>query len=85
MGGTPERIRVFHTGAAKGAAKRLDAAKSQCFLSRDRHKMLGVIEASFGSLAPFNRTVRRVMKESDKSQDSVHLGESSHELTKASA
>ena len=35
-----------------------DAAKAQCFLARDRDRLLAVIEASFGDFYHFNRVVR---------------------------
>jgi hypothetical protein len=35
-----------------------DAAKAQCFLVEDREKLLAVVEASFGTFAPFNQIVR---------------------------
>jgi len=35
-----------------------DARKAQCFLAKDRQKLLAVVEASFGTFGPFNRIVR---------------------------
>ena len=40
---------------------RFDAAKAQCRYDRDRQKLLAVIEASFGTAAPFNQLVREVL------------------------
>ena len=40
---------------------RFDAAKAQCRYDRDRQKLLGVIEASFGTVAPFNQLVLEVL------------------------
>ena len=40
---------------------RFDAAKAQCYYDRDRQKLLAVIEASFGTAAPFNQLVREVL------------------------
>ena len=40
---------------------RFDAAKAHCRYDRDRQKLLGVIEASFGTAAPFNQLVREVL------------------------
>ena len=37
-----------------------DAAKAQCFLARDRDRLLAVIEASFGDFYDFNRVVRKL-------------------------
>lgn len=47
-----------------GELARFDAAKAQCFLAKDRQKMLAVIEASFGTFEPFNSLVRGFFKES---------------------
>ena len=38
-----------------------DAGKSRCFLLRDRQRLLAVIEASFGTFAPFNSIVRSIL------------------------
>ena len=35
-----------------------DAAKAQCFLPQDKHRLLAVIEAGFGDFQEFNRRVR---------------------------
>ena len=40
---------------------RFDAAKAECRYDRDRQKLLGVIEASFGTVAPFNQLVLEVL------------------------
>ena len=40
---------------------RFDAAKAQCRYDRDRQKLLGVIEASFGTVAPFNQLVLELL------------------------
>ena len=40
---------------------RFDAAKAQCRYDRDRQKLLAVIEASFGTTAPFNQLVLEVL------------------------
>ena len=32
--------------------------KAKCFLSKDRHKLWAVIEASFGDFVPFNKMPR---------------------------
>ena len=37
--------------------------KAECFLAADRHKLLGVIEASFGDFREFDRLVRNVFEE----------------------
>ena len=40
---------------------RFDAAEALCRYDRDRQKLLAVIEASFGTTAPFNQLVREVL------------------------
>ena len=40
-----------------------DAAEAQCFLPKDRERLLAVIEASFGTVGPFNAVVRGLMAE----------------------
>jgi hypothetical protein len=52
-----------------------DAGKAECFLARDREKLLAVVEASFGTFGPFNRIVRGYFAEklsSDRSHGSPH-------------
>ena len=64
MGG--ERGRITVRELVEGARSRLaafDAAKAKCFLPKDKHKLLSVIEAGFGDLRPFNRVVRAILKE----------------------
>ena len=62
MGGERERITVceLSEGARSGLAT-FDAAKASCFLVKDKHKLLAVIEAGFGDLQPFNRVVRALL------------------------
>ena len=42
---------------------RFEAAKAQCRHDRDRQKLLAVIEASFGTTAPFDELVVKVFNE----------------------
>mgnify|MGYP007129134682 CR=1 FL=1 len=37
-----------------------DAAKAECFLPKDRERLLAVIEAGFGDVREFNKIVRRI-------------------------
>jgi len=62
MGGTRERIRIYELGGfdARAALQRFDAAKARCALSRDRQRLLAVVEAGFGDVHPFNEQVRSV-------------------------
>ena len=39
---------------------RFDAAKAQCMKRRDKEKLLGVIESSFGELMPFSLLIRKL-------------------------
>ena len=43
------------------ALRTFDAAKAQCFVPRDREKLLAVVESGFGDLAPFNQAVRELL------------------------
>ena len=64
MGGTSEQMVVSlldHTSEVQSSLKHFDAGKSRCFLNVDRQKLLAVIEASFGSFGPFNRSVRAIL------------------------
>ena len=72
MGGTRERIEVKtithkdHTNpaAAKKELKKqfatFDAAKAECFLPKDKHRLLAVVEAGFGDFKVFNQRVRSI-------------------------
>ena len=42
---------------------RFDASKARCFADNDRQKLLGVIEAAFGTCVPFNHIVRAIFAE----------------------
>ena len=72
MGGTRERIEVkmithkdhTHPAAAKKELKKqfatFDAAKAECFLPKDKHRLLAGVEAVFGDCKVFNQRVRSV-------------------------
>ena len=72
MGGTRERIEVkmithkdhTHPAAAKKELKKqfatFDAAKAECFLPKDKHRLLAVVEAGFGDFKEFNQHVRSI-------------------------
>ena len=63
MGGTRERISVVELEAGVGTAlAKFDGAKANCFLPKDKQKLLAVIEAGFGDMAPFNKVVRKILK-----------------------
>ena len=62
MGAEKERIRVIELGGAdvRAALNRFDASATHCYRARDRQRLLAVVEAGFGDLAPFNLLVRSV-------------------------
>ena len=69
MGGTRDRIVV------KGASgvntldfKSFKASKAQCYLKRDRERLLAVIEAGFGTLGAFDKQIREVLEERAKAE-----------------
>ena len=87
MGGTRERIEVKmithkdHTdpAAAKKALKKqfatFDAAKAECFLSEDKHRLLAVVEAGFGDFKVFNKRVSEILvKEEEAAPSTAKVG-----------
>ena len=63
MGGERDHVIVRLLDDGKSLAQLLskfDAGKAKCFLDGDRQKLLAVIEASFGTFAPFNKIVRGI-------------------------
>lgn len=60
MGGTQNELVFLPIGGAdvRRQLASFDAAKAQCFLRRDREKLLSVIESGFGDLYDFNETVK---------------------------
>ena len=63
-GGSTDQLVVKLLGDMTDLAQslsRFDAAKAQCRYDRDRQRLLAVIEASFGTAAPFNQLVREVL------------------------
>ena len=42
---------------------KFDAAKAQCFLPKDKHRLLAVVEAGFGDFKDFNTRVRTAFAE----------------------
>ena len=64
MGGALQRIRVVELGEGaevSASLAKFDASKAQCYLTQDRERLLGVIEAGFGDLQPFSRVVRAIL------------------------
>ena len=70
MGGAVSNITVVPIGAERASVEAVKESfrafrgeEAECFLAADRHKLLGVIEASFGDFVHFNETVRHVLDE----------------------
>ena len=75
MGGEKGGIDLEMISAASMARENMnkqlesfDAANAQCFLAKDRHKLLAVVEAGFGDFKEFNKLVRNVFKEKSSSK-----------------
>ncbi len=76
MGGKREDILVRLLEETADLEQRLahfDAGKAKCFLDRDRQRLLAVIEATFGTFAPFNRIVRQLLSEQRRASSSLEL------------
>ena len=76
MGGAVSNITVVPIGAeraslevVKSSFRAFRGEKAECFLAADRHKLLGVIEASFGDFREFDRLVRNVFFWRQKAED----------------
>ena len=74
MGGAVSNITVVPIGvelasieAVKASFRSFKGEEAECFLPEDRHKLLGVIEASFGDFRKFDRLVRNVLEEGRES------------------
>jgi hypothetical protein len=66
MGGDRKNIIVRPLGEAADIAPTLaslDASKAKCCFDSDRQQLLAVIEASFGTCAPFNKIARSILME----------------------
>ena len=48
--------------AVKESFRAFRGEQAECFLAADRHKLLGVIEASFGDFREFDRLVRNMLE-----------------------
>ena len=48
--------------AVKESFRAFRGENAECFLVADRHKLLGVIEASFGDFREFDRLVRSMLE-----------------------
>ena len=66
MGGDSDHMPVMPLDDGDDTYKQLahfDASKAQCFLPKDRDKLLAVIEGAFGTFEPFNKIVRSIFEE----------------------
>ena len=45
------------------ALNRFDAAHATCFLVEDQERLLAIVEAGFGSLAPFSALIRGLYRD----------------------
>ena len=70
MGGAVSNTTVVPIGAERASVEAVKASfrafrgeKAECFLAADRHKLLGVIEASFGDFSEVDRLVRNVFED----------------------
>lgn len=71
MGGTRERIVLTRIDGGAASFDGFDAGRAQCYLRRDRERLLAVIEATFGDLKPFNQTVRGLLSASPSTVHAV--------------
>ena len=72
-GGSSERITVVELEkGVRAALAKFNAAGAKCFLRKDKQKLVSVIEAGFGDLAPFNRVVRTILKERMTVMEQTH-------------
>ena len=89
IGGALERIEVSmiaHPDENPAEARQelkaqfasFDAAKAECFLPKDRHRLLAIVEAGFGDFKVFNQRVRSIF------DDRLHEASSRREGPKAS-
>ena len=69
MGGQVSKITVVPVGSERASLEAVKASfrsfkgeEAECFLPEDRHKLLGVVEASFGDLRQFDKLVRNVFE-----------------------
>ena len=64
MGGCGDDIEMRLINPEHGVVERrlhnFDAAKARCCFEGDRHRLLAVIEATFGTPEPFNNLVRNI-------------------------
>ena len=88
MGGDQRRVEIHliaHPDDDEMEARRrltkefatFDAGKAQCFLAKDRERLLAVIEAGFGDFDDFNRVARSFLVDRVSSKDSGNWTNSS--------
>ena len=68
MGGSIQRITIIPIDlkdeqTAKAKFEEVDVSKCQCYLDKDRQKLLGIVEKGFGSYEAFNKAFRHVFEQ----------------------
>jgi len=75
MGGTRQRIVVQRLSSSPIAeetrAKRFHAGHADCFKREDKERLLGIVEAGFGTLGPFNHVMSSVLGAVSTTDDAV--------------
>ena len=61
----------FKEGCETEYFRTFDANKASCYLAADRHHLLAVIEAGYGSIRAFNRRVRRIVDSLDNKKTHI--------------
>ena len=68
MGG--KQMRVYELGdGLKETLMNASATKAQCFLNKDRQRLLAAIEAGYGDCVAFDRSLRGLVSAGDKLDD----------------
>ena len=62
-GGCTERVILKNLGgeAVTESLSKFDCDQAQCYWDHDREKILGVIEAGFDDLVPFNKIIKSLL------------------------
>ena len=68
MGG--KQMRVYELGdGLKETLMNASATKAQCFLNKDRQRLLAAIEAGYGDCVAFDRSLRSLVSAGDRLVD----------------
>jgi len=77
MGGKRQNVRIKLLSGTDTMHQRMaqfDASKARCYLDKDRQGLLAVVEAGFGTFAPFNKLVRDIFAPHIKGSTTRSLG-----------